>query len=115
MTAMIHRLSTLLFAVALFTSAGCDAVIDVSGTVRDQAGVPLDGVAVTLTTPGRQPRTYKTTKDGAYHVGYVGGDPLDMRVSFRKDGYKTLDRPVGKEERVVMNITLPDRSQPNEK
>jgi hypothetical protein len=108
MTAMICRISALSLAAALLAlaSAGCDPVVDVSGTVHNQAGVPLEGVVVTLTMPKRVPDTVKTAKDGSFVVGLIGADPLKTRISFQKDGYKKLEQPVGKEERVTVEITL---------
>jgi hypothetical protein len=86
--------------------SGCDPVVDVSGTVADHNGAPLEGVQVTLTTANRAPDSVKTAKNGSFVVGLVGADPKKTRVSFSKQGYKTQEQPVGKEERVILKITL---------
>ena len=106
MTTMISRIGALFLVGGLVASPGCDRVVDVKGTVRDRAGASLEGVVVTLKTSGRVPFTAKTARDGSFDVGFIGADPADIRISFQKAGYKTLERPIGKEDRSTMDVTL---------
>jgi hypothetical protein len=98
------------FSMAMLTAsaspAGCDLNVTVTGVVRDPSGVPLQDVAVTLQTPGREPDRARTTSDGTFNVGIVGADPRKTRVSFHKDGFQDVARDLGEEARPTMEVTL---------
>jgi hypothetical protein len=98
------------FSVAMVTAsagpAGCDLNVTVTGVVRDPSGAPLQDVAVTLQTPGREPDRTTTTSDGTFNVGIVGADPRKTKVSFHKDGFQDVARDLGEEARPAMEVTL---------
>jgi hypothetical protein len=87
-------------------SAACDLNVTVTGIVRDPTGAPLQDVAVTLLTPGRQPDKARTTSDGTFNVGIVGADPRQTKISFHKDGFQDLARELGEDARPAIEVTL---------
>ena len=88
------------------TLIACDPVLRVKGVVHDEHGRPLDQVIVTLHTEGRPPRQAITAKDGSFSVGIVGAEPRDSKVSFGKDGFKTVEQPLGSRRELELDITL---------
>jgi len=86
--------------------AACDLNVTVTGVVRNPSGVPLENVAVTLQTPGREPDRASTIGDGSFNVGIVGADPRRTRISFHKDGFQDVARELGDEPRPTLEITL---------
>lgn len=63
----------------------------VSGTVRDDDGLPLGGVIVTITGPGG-PQTVVTRSDGSYLVDSVPVGTHTLTVT-APDGYTTIASP----------------------
>src|SRR5262249_58289209 len=75
-----------------------------TGKVVDSAGAPLEGVAVTITTPSI--RNFKlnvtTKKDGSY--GFIVNDATILYdVKFEKEGYAPLE--LGKQKFSTVEIT----------
>jgi hypothetical protein len=89
-----------------FGLAACDAYVRLEGVVRDPSGAPLPNVAVTLAMPGQLPDETTTASDGSYNVGLIGADSKQTRISFRKDGYKSFEKVVGKPDQQRMDVTL---------
>ena len=98
--------TTPLVVIAIIGLAACDLNVTVSGVVRDASGTPLEDVAVTLQTAGREPDRTKTTSDGSFNVGIVGADPKQTRISFHKDGFQDLAKGLDGEARPTMEVTL---------
>jgi hypothetical protein len=98
-----HSFSLLIAALGL---AACDLNVTVTGVVRDPSGRPIQDVAVTLQTPGREPHRARTIVDGTFNVGIVGADPRQTRISFHKDGFNDVARELGEEARPAMDVTL---------
>ena len=92
--------------VAALGLQACDLNVTVTGVVRDPSGRPIQHVAVTLETPGREPDRATTTADGAFNVGIVGADPRQTRISFHKDGFKDVARELGEDARPTIDVTL---------
>jgi len=90
----------------LAVTIACDPTIRVEGTVHDRQGNPLEGVTVTLQSEGRGPHKTATAKDGSFGIGIVGADPRQTRLSFEKEGYKTVDLPLGGNDRASLQVTL---------
>jgi hypothetical protein len=86
--------------------AACDLNVTVTGIVRDPSGRPIQDVAVTLQTPGREPDRARTVVDGTFNVGIVGADPRQTRISFHKDGFQDVARELGEEARPTIDVTL---------
>jgi hypothetical protein len=93
-------------AAAVLGLAACDLNVTVSGVVRDTSGAPLEDVAVTLQTAGREPDRTKTLGDGSFNVGIVGADPRQTQISFHKDGFQDLAKGLDGEARPTMEVTL---------
>ena len=100
------QLGLVIFGIVLAAMIACDPSLRVEGTVHDRQGSPLEGVTVILQSEGRGPHNTVTAKDGSFSVGIVGADPREARLVFQKDGYKTLEMPLGKEYANKMNVTL---------
>jgi hypothetical protein len=47
-----------------------------------------------------------TAKDGSFGIGIVGAEPRQTKLLFQKDGYKSLEMPLGNEYASKMNVTL---------
>jgi hypothetical protein len=97
-----------LFAAALLLLVqGCDSVLRVRGTVRDEAGNGLADVTVTLQTTGRAPDRRASAKDGTFTTLIVGAEPDRSRITFRKPGYRTVETPLaGKPQSTVLDVTM---------
>lgn len=98
--------NVLILAAAGLGIAACDLNVTVSGIVRDASGAPIEDVAVTLQTVGRQPDRTKTASDGTFNVGIVGADPRQTRISFHKDGFQEFAQGLDGEARPTMEVTL---------
>jgi hypothetical protein len=85
---------------------GCDEEVFVKGVVRGPTGAPLEGATVTFTSPGRPADTAKTHSDGTFNVGMIGADPEKAHISFEKDGFQKVDRPLEGRPQWAMDITL---------
>jgi hypothetical protein len=92
--------------IAALGLQACDLNVTVTGVVRDPSGRPLQGVAVTLETPGREPDRATTIADGTFNVGIVGAEPRQTRISFHKDGFQEVARELGEDARPTMEVTL---------
>jgi tetratricopeptide (TPR) repeat protein len=93
--------ATLLAALPAFAGTQGRA----SGKVVDSAGAPLEGVAVTITTPSI--RSFKlnvtTKKDGSY--GFIVNDATILYdLKFEKEGYAPLE--LGKQKFSTVEITV---------
>src|SRR5262245_6483528 len=65
----------------------------VAGRVRDAAGKPISGVAVSLGgQPLKTPQTVKTGADGAYRFDAIPNGAYT--VSFRADGFVPVNQPM---------------------
>ena len=101
------KVRAMAFIVAAVLGVGaCDLNVTVSGVVRDASGAPLEDVAVTLQTAGREPDRAKTIGDGSFNVGIVGADPHQTQISFHKDGFQDLVKGLDGEARPTMLVTL---------
>jgi hypothetical protein len=98
--------SVLVTVAAVVGLAACDLNVTVSGVVRDSSGAPLQDVAVTLQTVGREPDKARTGSDGSFNVGIVGADPRQTRISFQKDGFRDFAKGLDGEARPMMQVTL---------
>lgn len=84
----------------------CDTVVEVQGIVRGPSGAPMEGVDVTMASPGIPPLVKQSGTDGTFHVVVINADPDKAAVSFRKEGFVIVERKLDGFERWAMDITL---------
>ncbi len=98
------------FLIAGFLLIGCnsfgDPIIGAKGKVTDADGNPLAGVTVTIEKAGAMPRKKITETDGLYEVSLIGAEPKETKISFVKDGYKTVEKGFEKEGKENYDVTL---------
>jgi hypothetical protein len=79
----------------------------------------VENVTVILQARGRGPHRTFTAKDGSFGLGIVGAKPENTTVTFEKSGYKSVQRPLGKEREAALDVTLeveaggPDHGPPS--
>ncbi len=92
---MIRSLRASTFA-ALLIFLGCQAIAlalttgELSGYVRDAAGTPIGGAAVSIVSASYSAKTV-TDRNGFY--AFVGVEPDTYTVSFQKEGYQPVSIP----------------------
>ncbi len=100
----------LLILIAGIFLIGCkyfgDPIIGAKGKIKDTGGNPVEGVAVTIEKPGFTPHKEVTKADGLYEVSLIGADPGKTKISFVKDGYKTVEKKFEKEGVEDYDVTL---------
>lgn len=111
------RLVTALGAFALATLALAGTQGRLTGKVTDTSGNPLQGVAITITTPnlGTFKIVLKTDKKGQY--GTILNDAtMPYELKFEKEGYVTSEAkkkvPVGDSGVVDMKLLKPSEAAP---
>jgi hypothetical protein len=103
---VVSKAAWVILSIVLAATIACDPSIRVEGTVHDRQGTPLEGVTVILQSEERGPHNTVTAKDGSFGIGIVGAEPRQTKLLFQKDGYKSLEMPLGNEYASKMNVTL---------
>jgi hypothetical protein len=86
--------------------AACDPVVRVSGTVHDEVGNPIGGVAVVLQAEGRAARERTTANDGTFYVTMIGVKPQGTKILFRKPGFLTVERSIADRNAAPIDVVL---------
>ena len=93
-----------------------DPLIPIKGTVRDNQGKPLEGVTTILETKKngeiRKVDLDKTTKaDGNFEFTMIGSLPDNLRLTFKKEGFKVLEREITPSGETIVNVVLETATQ----
>lgn len=93
-----------------------DPLIRVKGTVRDNQGKLLEGVTTTLENKKngeiRKVDLDKITKaDGNFEFTVIGAVPDNLRLTFKKEGFKVVEREIIPSGETIVDVVLESAAQ----